>query len=75
MSMDDTVDRLGDTTSESNKWVGVYIGFLAVVLAICNVGGANAAKDATRANIEASNTWAFYQAKNHSPNLLWSRRR
>ncbi len=64
MSMDDTVDRLGDTTSESNKWVGVYIGILAVLLAICNVGGANAAKDATRANIEAANTWAFFQAKN-----------
>ena len=64
MSMDDTVDRLGDTASESNKWVGVYIGILAVVLAICNVGGANATKDATRANIEAANTWAFYQAKN-----------
>ena len=63
MSMDDTVDRLGDTASESNKWVGVYIGVLAVVLAICGVGGANATKDATRANIEASNTWAFYQAK------------
>jgi hypothetical protein len=63
MSMDDAVDRLGDTASESNKWVGVYIGILAVVLAICNVGGANAAKDATRAHIEASNTWAFYQAK------------
>ena len=64
MSMDDTVERLGDSTSESNKWVGVYIGILAVVLAICNVGGANAAKDATRANIEAANTWAFFQAKN-----------
>jgi hypothetical protein len=63
MSIDDAVDRVGDTTSESNKWVGVYIGILAVVLAICNVGGANAAKDATRANIEAANTWAFYQAK------------
>jgi hypothetical protein len=64
MSMDDTVDRLGDHTSDQNKWVGVYIGILAVILAICNVGGANATKDATRANIEASNTWAFYQAKN-----------
>ena len=63
MSMDDTVERLGDTTSDSNKWVGVYIGILAVVLAICNVGGANAAKDANRANIEAANAWAFYQAK------------
>jgi hypothetical protein len=68
MSVDDTLeplDRLKDETqADHNKWVGVYIGILAVVLAICNVGGANAAKDANRANIEASNTWAFYQAKN-----------
>jgi Domain of unknown function (DUF4337) len=64
MSIDDAVERLGDTKDDINKWVGVYIGLLAVLLAICNVGGANAAKDATRANIEASNTWAFFQAKN-----------
>lgn len=64
MSMDDAVDRLGDTKSDDNKWVAVYIGVLAVVLAVCNVGGANAAKDATRANIEAANTWAFFQSKN-----------
>ena len=65
MSMDDTLDRLKDeSNAEHNRWVGVYIGILAVVLAICNVGGANAAKDATRANIEAANTWAFFQAKN-----------
>jgi len=49
---------------ERNKWVGVFIGVLAVLLAICNVGGANATKDATHANIAASDTWAFYQAKN-----------
>ena len=63
MSMDDVLDRLKADKEELNKWVGVYIGVLAVLLAICGVGGANAAKDATRANIEASNTWAFYQAK------------
>jgi Domain of unknown function (DUF4337) len=63
MSMDDVIERLKADKEELNKWVGVYIGVLAVLLAICNVGGANAAKDATRANIEASNTWAFYQAK------------
>jgi hypothetical protein len=61
--MDEVIDRLKSDKDELNKWVGVYIGVLAVLLAICNVGGANAAKDATRANIEASNTWAFYQAK------------
>src|SRR5215470_6135690 len=64
MSMDDVFDRLKADKEELNKWVGVYIGVLAVLLAICGVGGSNAAKDATRANIEASNTWAFFQAKN-----------
>jgi hypothetical protein len=61
--MEDVIDRLKSDKDELNKWVGVYIGVLAVLLAICGVGGANAAKDATRANIEASNSWAFYQAK------------
>ena len=49
---------------QRDRWVGVYIGILAVFLAICGMGGGNAAKDATRANIEASNTWNFFQAKN-----------
>ena len=64
MSIDDAVERLTDTKDDINKWVGVYIGLLAVLLAICNVGGANAAKDAGRANLDAANTWAFFQAKN-----------
>jgi hypothetical protein len=64
MSMEEVFDRLKADKDELNKWVGVYIGVLAVLLAICNVGGANAAKDANRANIEAANTWAFFQAKN-----------
>jgi hypothetical protein len=64
MSMDDVMERLGSDSEARNKWVGVYIGILAVLLAICGVGGGNAAKDATRANIEAANTWAFFQAKN-----------
>ena len=64
MSLDDAIERSGTDKDALNKWVGVYIGVLAVLLAICNVGGANAAKEATRTNIEASNTWAFFQAKN-----------
>src|SRR5262245_57504704 len=64
MAIEEIVDRLKSDKEALNKWVGVYIGMLAVLLAISNVGGANAAKDATRANIEASNSWAFYQAKN-----------
>lgn len=52
------------------KWIGVYIGTLAVILAICSLGGGNAAKDATLKNIEAANTWAFFQAKNARRQLL-----
>jgi hypothetical protein len=37
---------------------------VATLLAICGMGGGNATKDATRANIEVSNLWAFFQAKN-----------
>jgi Domain of unknown function (DUF4337) len=35
-----------------------------VLLAICVMGGGNATKDANRFNIEAANTWNFFQAKN-----------
>ena len=47
-----------------DRWIGVYIGVVAVLLAICTMGGGNATKDATRLNIEASNIWNFFQAKN-----------
>jgi hypothetical protein len=72
MALDEVTEKLAEDKGEWNKWIGVYIGVLAVLLAICGVGGGNAAKDATRANIEAANTWAFFQAKNirrHGLNL------
>ena len=59
-----------DSRDERSKWVGVYIGVLAVLLAICNVGGANATKEATHANIAAANTWGFFQAKNIRRNSI-----
>jgi hypothetical protein len=70
MALDELVEKLGSDKDERNKWVGVYIGVLAVLLAICGVGGGNAAKDATRSNIEAANTWAFFQAKNIRRNSI-----
>jgi hypothetical protein len=62
-------DELARGADEANqrdrdRWIGVYIGFLAVILAICSMGGGNAAKEATLKNIEAANTWSFFQAKN-----------
>ena len=48
----------------------LYIAILAVVLALCSMGGGNAAKEATIKNIEATNTWAFFQAKNMRRHVL-----
>lgn len=53
-----------DNRKDRDRLIGVYIGVLAVLLAICGMGGGNAAKEATLKNIEASNTWSFFQAKN-----------
>ena len=63
MSLDDVRDALADGGTR-NKWIGVWVGVLAALLAVCTMGGDNAAKDANRANIDASNKWAFFQAKN-----------
>src|SRR5882757_1561932 len=63
MALDELAERSADK-DERNKWIGVFIGILAVLLAICNVGGGNATKDATQTNIAASDAWAFFQAKN-----------
>lgn len=53
-----------------SKLIGVYVGMLATLLAFCTLGGGNAAKDAVRANIEAANQWAFFQAKNTRRTVL-----
>ena len=42
----------------------LMIAFLAAVLAIGGMGGGNATDDMIDANIRASDTWAFFQAKN-----------
>jgi len=60
---------LGELSSDGSskqreRLIAVYIAILAVALSICSVGGGNATKDATARNIEASNAWAFFQAKN-----------
>lgn len=65
MAIDDLArDKVDKTKGSRDRLIGVYIGVLAVFLALCSMGGGNATQEATQKNIEASNTWAFFQAKN-----------
>lgn len=59
-----TRDAEDQNQRDKDRLLGVYIAVLAVILALCTMGGGNAAKEATLKNIEASNLWAFFQAKN-----------
>ena len=65
MAFQDLADSAKESRSKHrDRLIAVYIGVLAVALSICSVGGGNATKVATARNIEAANTWAFFQAKN-----------
>jgi hypothetical protein len=50
-------------TSKANKRIALLIGVLALLLAFSEILGKNAEQDALSRNIEASNLWAFFQAK------------
>ncbi len=44
-------------------YCALQVSVIAMVLAVCSMGGSNTGKDATMNNILASNTYSFYQAK------------
>jgi hypothetical protein len=48
---------------QSRRRAAMAIGILAMLLAISGLGGGNATKEMLNANIQASDTYAFYQAK------------
>jgi hypothetical protein len=45
------------------RLTAIYVGVVAMLLAISTLGGAEATKEMLNANIQASDTYAFYQAK------------
>src|SRR5215210_7898646 len=56
----------GEGRAEDDKFrsrTALTIAFMAMLLAITSLGGGNAAEDIMNNNIQASDTWAFYQAK------------
>ncbi|HEY9403555.1 MAG TPA: DUF4337 domain-containing protein [Pyrinomonadaceae bacterium] len=54
----------GEDDERFRSRVALMIAFMAMLLAITSLGGGNAAEDIMNHNIHASDTWAFYQAKN-----------
>src|SRR5918999_898193 len=59
-------DNEGGERSADDKFRGraaLLIAVMAGLLAITSLGGGNAAEDIMNYNIQASDTWAFYQAK------------
>jgi len=70
---DDAADQLQEALDEQAERAAerrfrtraaITIGVLAMLLAITSLGGENATKTMVNANIQASDTFAFYQAKN-----------
>jgi hypothetical protein len=58
-------EELEEKKSNSfSKKVALFTSFYAVILAICALGGNNSMKEMLLAQQEASNQWAYYQAKN-----------
>ena len=56
--------RIRHDKDHRDRWIGVYIGLLAAMLAVCTMLGSNITKEANKLNIEAANLWNFFQAKN-----------
>ena len=53
----------GHVDHNSNKGIALLISILALVLALSETLGKGAQTNALTANVEASNLWAFFQAK------------
>jgi len=64
METSDPTELSEVATSPFKTYCALLVSVLAMVLAVCNLGGSNTGKDATMNNILAANMYSFYQAKN-----------
>jgi hypothetical protein len=60
---EDEADRAA-ADATFRKLTGIYLGIVAMLLAITALGGSNATKTMLNANIQASDVYGYYQAKN-----------
>jgi hypothetical protein len=58
----DADSAAGDATFR--RFAAIYLGVIAMLLAITSLGGSNATKVMLSANIQASDTYGFYQSRN-----------
>ena len=66
MKAEDAADLMDQEKTENRfkQKAAVAIAVFAALLAITGLGGQNATKEALNSNIQASNDWNFFQAKN-----------
>lgn len=55
---------------DANKWHSIFIAVLAVMLAVCGLGGGNNGEEMMTSIIEMSDTYNFYQAKSVRQTML-----
>jgi hypothetical protein len=63
----ESVEDEGPNSGQVDRFktrAAICIGIMAMLLAIASLGGENSMKAMIDSNIHASDTWAFYQAKN-----------
>lgn len=68
MDVNDAAEQIAEAGEGANEKfrarAALWIGVLALLMAISGLGGGNAGEDMVANNIQASDTWAFFQAKN-----------
>jgi hypothetical protein len=63
MDARDAGEVLAEVQEHGARYIALLIAALAALLAVVEMTGGNAEQDAMKANVDASNLWAFYQAK------------
>jgi hypothetical protein len=63
MDARDAHETISEMKDRGTRYIALLIAVLAALLAVVEVAGGNAEQEALKTNIDASNLWAFFQAK------------
>ncbi len=62
-TIDEVLDKAGETSDRLNNVIALLVVFLATVMALFNVKGGNIGQAMAQAQARSVNAWAFFQAK------------